>query len=234
MSKGPPLTEHNSEHLCRLPLLLLRQPPSDPLLGDPPFVSPAAALPPPLTPPHAVLQGGGAGHQGGARDGAGMNRGGSNRDGQGDPCQPRVGGGLGSRGRSQALLGPREEATRLHFEGVDHCLFHQGLTHKERGRRVGTEVGVGGPTEEWTLHRNDETKAQIRWTFMEKGNRKRAGRHCRSNEEDRGTFGDMTVRDSPLFCVAGQRWRASGSGCTTSHPLVVYTCSEREGIRNAS
>ena len=129
------LTEHNSEHLCRLPLLLLRQPPSHPLLGDAPSLPATAALPPSLTAPHAVIEGGRARHQGRSRHGRGENRGRSHWDGQGDPGTSRVGGCLGSRwGRCQALLGLRQELTRLHLEGVNHRLLHQGLTHREGGR----------------------------------------------------------------------------------------------------
>ena len=64
----PLLTENNSEHLCCLSLLLLRQPAPRPLFCDTPSLPASAALPPSLTALHAVLQGGGTRHQGGSCD----------------------------------------------------------------------------------------------------------------------------------------------------------------------
>lgn len=44
------------------------------------------------------------------------------------------------------MLGLRQELTRLHFEGVNHRLLHQGLTHREGERKV-REVSVERQTQ---------------------------------------------------------------------------------------
>lgn len=162
------LTEHDGEHLRRLPLLLLRQPPPRPLLGGAPFLPARAALPPPLATPHAVLEGGRARRQAPrSRHGRGQGGGGPHGDGERDlsPSRERRGLGGGER-RSQALLGLRKEAAWPRFDGVDHRLLPQGLTHREGGRSGMREASFGGKRQMWVLVR--ETKRNRR-TFISIG-----------------------------------------------------------------
>lgn len=57
------------------------------------------------------------------------------------------------------MLGLRQEPTRLRFQGMNHRLLPQGLTHREGGRMVVREAQFGRQRKVWMLVK--ETKLEV-------------------------------------------------------------------------